>query len=269
MKQQTANKPGMGPKKHLAAQLLRTWVVEGIPGEGARLAYYLLFAAFPLLILSTAVMAHIQLGVGDALGLLSGLVPAGLLKLAEEYAAYVRTLDLSSLVVTGGAFALWSCWRAVRVLLDLLKHRRRSDEGRKPFCLQEALAALGLTLGLSVVISLALLAVAFFTELPAVLRLAAAGVPCFGWVWWLYALAAPPQTARLQAWRQAFPGALFAGGAWLAATAFFSFWMERIVDLSLMYGSLGTGLLLLLWLQLTGSVLLLGGELNRLKNGCP
>ena len=42
----------------------------------------------------------------------------------------------------------------------------------------------------------------------------------------------------------------------------YSFYVENIASSSLFYGSIGTAIVLLMWLYLTAAVLIMGGEFN-------
>lgn len=62
--------------------------------------------------------------------------------------------------------------------------------------------------------------------------------------------------------RQQVPGALFAALVWVGASLLFSFYVARFTDYSLIYGSLGGIIILIVWLYLSSAVLLLGSEIN-------
>ncbi len=64
------------------------------------------------------------------------------------------------------------------------------------------------------------------------------------------------------AWRRVLPGAVFAAGTWFVATLAFGWYVTNMANYSKTYGSLGTGVVLLLWLFLTGFTVLCGAELN-------
>lgn len=63
-------------------------------------------------------------------------------------------------------------------------------------------------------------------------------------------------------WRRVLPGAAFATGTWFLTTLLFGFYVTRYADYSRVYGSLGTGVVLLIWLFLTSLTVLCGSELN-------
>ena len=63
-------------------------------------------------------------------------------------------------------------------------------------------------------------------------------------------------------WRDVVPGAAFATGTWFVSTVAFGFYVTRFAHYSKVYGSLGTGVVLLVWLFLTALTVLCGAELN-------
>lgn len=63
-------------------------------------------------------------------------------------------------------------------------------------------------------------------------------------------------------WRRVLPGAAFATATWFAATLGFGWYVNHLANYSRTYGSLGSGVVLLLWLFLTALTVLCGAELN-------
>jgi len=62
--------------------------------------------------------------------------------------------------------------------------------------------------------------------------------------------------------KKSVPGALFSTFCWIVLSLLFAFYVENMNDYSLIYGSLGTVIVLLSWLYLTNAVLLLGAVIN-------
>jgi membrane protein len=73
--------------------------------------------------------------------------------------------------------------------------------------------------------------------------------------------ACPSQRPRF---RLITPGSLAAVPAWLAVTGAFNFYVTHLGTLNRTYGALAGGVVLLLWIQLSALVVILGGELNAL-----
>ena len=69
-------------------------------------------------------------------------------------------------------------------------------------------------------------------------------------------------TRRREHWSHVMPGAVAASVVWLPATLAFGWYVTRIADYSIFYGSFGAGIATLVWLYITSFSALLGAELN-------
>jgi membrane protein len=67
---------------------------------------------------------------------------------------------------------------------------------------------------------------------------------------------------RTQPWHSVLPGAVLATAMWLGATALFGWYLQRYADYSIIYGSLGVSIALLIWMYLISLVVLIGAEFN-------
>jgi membrane protein len=69
-------------------------------------------------------------------------------------------------------------------------------------------------------------------------------------------------TRRTESWTRVAPGAIAATLVWFPATLAFGWYVTRIADYSMFYGSFGAGIATLVWLYITSFSCLLGAELN-------
>jgi membrane protein len=69
-------------------------------------------------------------------------------------------------------------------------------------------------------------------------------------------------TRRKEHWAWVGPGAVAATLVWFPATLAFGWYVTRIADYSMFYGSFGAGIATLVWLYITSFSALLGAELN-------
>jgi len=69
-------------------------------------------------------------------------------------------------------------------------------------------------------------------------------------------------TRRKEHWAWVVPGAVTGTLLWFPATLAFGWYVTRIADYSMFYGSFGAGIATLVWLYITALSLLLGAELN-------
>ena len=98
----------------------------------------------------------------------------------------------------------------------------------------------------------------FWAVLWAKLRFPVAAVAWYFALFFLYALS---QDGR-QPWRNIWPGTMAALGAWLLLNWLYASYVQNFADYSLLYGSIGTAIALLIWLYMTAVTLIMGAELN-------
>lgn len=67
---------------------------------------------------------------------------------------------------------------------------------------------------------------------------------------------------RTQRWRHVWPGAILATVLWLLATSGFGWYVVHIGHYNVMYGSVGAGIALLVWMYLMAAIALIGCEFN-------
>ena len=68
-------------------------------------------------------------------------------------------------------------------------------------------------------------------------------------------------------WRELWPGTLAALAVWLALSWLYTLYVENIADYSVLYGSIGAVIVLLIWLNMSAVVFLMGAELNGVLMG--
>jgi membrane protein len=67
---------------------------------------------------------------------------------------------------------------------------------------------------------------------------------------------------RTQPWHSVLPGATLATVMWFVATAIFGWYLQHYADYSIIYGQLGVGIALLVWMYMISLVVLVGAEFN-------
>jgi membrane protein len=69
-------------------------------------------------------------------------------------------------------------------------------------------------------------------------------------------------TPRSRPWKQILPGAILATCTWFLATLVYGWYLTRYADYSIVYGSLGAGVVTLVWLYMVCFTILIGAEFN-------
>jgi membrane protein len=73
---------------------------------------------------------------------------------------------------------------------------------------------------------------------------------------------------RQQQWRYVWPGAILATVLWMAAASGFGWYVRHIAPYNVMYGSIGAGIALLVWMYLMSAIALIGCEFNAEYERC-
>jgi membrane protein len=240
----------------------------------AAVAFQMLFAVVPFMIVLIAILGFFDL--------------QGLYQILQEHADTVVPGDAAEMVEqviseieqpTGGLLpialliALWLASSAVRSVTHALNIIHNVDESR-PFWSQ-FLLSIAYTIAIALLLILALL---FMIVGSQVLEWAAGLVNLDDifivlWMWVRWPVAAILLMATVafiyfaapnkkQKFKDIIPGSVLSVLVWIALSIGFDFYMRTFVDLSILYGSLGIIIFLLLYFYISSAVLLYGAELN-------
>ena len=222
--------------------LVQRYLRHNVGMQGAALAFYLLFMIFPLLIFVSSLLGLLQLDVDAILAAVQEFLPREIVSFIGVYLTYVGRNPSVKLLLFGLFFSLKTLlYTAVLIATIALTLTLMSVGDR---LLLYAVDSFGLP--------------RFWAVLWAKLRFPVAAVAGYFALFFLYALS---QDGR-QPWRNIWPGTMAALGAWLALNWLYSTYVENFADYSLLYGSIGTAIALLIWLYMTAVTLIMGAELN-------
>lgn len=256
-----------------AAQLLGRYFAHDVGRQGAALAYYLLFSVFPLLIFISGLLGSLELDVSGIMASLSSLLPAGVPEMLTAYLTYVKDSSGGALMWFGLGAAIWFPMRAANCLMGAVRRAYHLPRPKKPLTHIAKVLLYTVFLLLMIILSLVLVmagqrALGFLSRVAAfpvwlveiwnVLRFGALGTVIFAAVGLLHVMAQD----RRQPGRNVVGGVVFSVLAWMALSAAFSFYVENIADYSVIYGTLGAMIVLLVWLNLSAVVLIMGAEVN-------
>jgi len=253
--------------------MVRRYLSHGVGIQSAALAFYFLFTMFPLMIFFSALLGLLRLDEASVVSGLSRFLPSEVADFIGMYLEYVGRNPSVRLLLFGLFFSLYFPMRAANTLMRAVRTAYHLGPPTAP--VRHVLKTLLYTVFLivTIVAVLILLTVGEWMLTYAVNRF---GLPEELAVLWqrlrfpamallmyfaLYLLYAMSQDSR-QPMRNIGPGVLFAMIGWMALSFFYSYYVENIASYSLFYGSVGTAIVLLMWLYLTATVLIMGGEMN-------
>ena len=252
---------------------LRRYFYHDVGRQSAALAYYLLFTLFPFLIFLSSLLGLLNLDVSEILGALQPLLPAEVLDVAEAYLEYASRTSSAAMLWFGLIFSIYFPMRAADCLMRAVRRAYHLPRPGNHLVYRFKVLLYTVFLLVTIAVTLALATVSqrmltfvgryitlplVFVELWDLLRFLMLAVVVFGAVGLLYAMA---QDSR-QPGRNVVPGVITSLAAWMALSAAYSFYVENFANYSLIYGTLGTMVVLMIWLYLTATVLIMGAEIN-------
>lgn len=257
----------------LAADMVQRYYAHDVARDSAALTYYLLFAIFPLLIFISTLLGLLELDIAYITSVLEPLFPADVLNVVRSYLEYVSTNPSRQLLWFSLVFSIWFPMRASGCLM----HSLRKAFGRSaPESLwRSQLRILLFTVWLIVVIAVTLCLVvvgrtvlefvgrfvsvteAFITAWSS-LRFVVLALVMVVTLVLLYMLS----QGQRRPLREVLPGVASSLAAWMVLSMAFSYYVEHVGQYSVLYGSIATVIVVLLWLYMSGQVLILGAEFS-------
>ncbi len=239
-------------------------------------AYSSILTFFPFLLVLGSVIATIRRGevylreISQALG---AILPAG----SGTALSYLRGNHNRpvGLLISASLITLWT---ASGVIISWMDGFRRAYQLPKTWGLvQERVIAISLVLMAGLPLTFATILVAFGSriETRVLFYLGHEFTPLvlltWGLIRWMIAILTSIAVIQLiyhnavprtQPWHSVLPGAVLSTALWLLSTAFFGWYLQHYADYSIIYGSLGVGIALLVWMYIISLVILIGAEFN-------
>jgi membrane protein len=241
----------------------------------AQLAYFALLALFPFAMFVLTLVGYIPLhGLDDQiLGSLYSVLPVEVAKLCEATLHEIVGKQRGWLLWSTLLFGLWTASGGASGLITALNRAYDVSETRAAWKVK--LRALAVTLAGVFAVVIATTAMLIgpeivraiwsfvgfggeFDRLWAVLRWPVATLTMMTMVACMYYFL--PNVK--QKWRFITPGSTVAVLAWILASLGFRLYVSHFASYAKTYGALGTVVVLLVWLYLSGLMIILGGEIN-------
>jgi len=262
-------------KNNLFLSVCRTMVVryfkDRVPQASAELAYYLLFSIFPLMIFINSAISMFNISINEMLNTLEQILPIEIFKIITDYISYASGLQSATLLYSGLFLTVYMLSRAVKSLMYSVMRAYRVKRKGLIHAARSIVFSVLLLLSLIILLALYMVSGELLETLSEYINLS----PGFIYMWQLMQRALAPVFLffmltlfyyaigrETHSFAGAMPGAAFSLIIWTVATMGFSYYIKNINSYSALYGSIGAIMILMLWLYLTGLVLIMGGELN-------
>lgn len=254
-------------------QLISRFKDHQVPDLAALLSFYFLLALFPFLIFTFSLLAYLPISTADLLLLIGQYAPIELMHLIEDNLRSVLDVKRGGLLSFSIIATLWSASNGSYAIIRALNRAYDVEENRS--FIKARVVAFILTFAMIFAIVVALMLPVFgkaiglfmfsyvglsetFLMLWNVLRwLISFGVIVTVFAF-LYYFSPNKKIGSEEVWI----GAIFATIGWQMVSLAFSFYVNNFGDYTATYGSIGGIIVLMLWLFLSGMILILGGEVN-------
>lgn len=254
-------------------ELLRRFKEHDVQDYGATLAFFWFLSIFPGIIFILALLSFFDISQASFQEQLNNLAPGAA---ATEFLSGIFDAigePRGGLLSIGAILAIWSAAKGVERLINMAIHAYGEDNERNFFVSKGI--ALGLTLLLGVGMLLLIVSNVFGSQ---IIDFVARFIPISGadvilinvfryvltTVILIFTLSIFYKIAPQQHvfWKSTIPGAIFGVIAWQLVSLGFSLYVSNFGNYDSTYGSLGGIIVTLLWLQLTGMIILIGSEIN-------
>lgn len=254
-------------------EIVDIYFSKHVSRSSAELAYFLILSFFPILVCVNAFIGLLNLDAAAILENASQFIPRESLGIFVDYLAYITENQSTALLAGGVVMTLFSASAAFRALMNIMDDIYERDSYRGA---GQLIASFIFSILFLVTVYLSLVVVLtggwLFRLLEDFLRPGAVGLP-WDWQWMrflllfclvllfvllLYRLAAPRGSPR----PPILTGGFLAAAALVAASVLFSWFIGLSSRYSLVYGSLASVIILLVWLYLCGNILILGNVFN-------
>ena len=240
---------------------------DAVLNRAAELAFWFLLGFFPMLLFILEISTAVASGAQNMLmGYLNSVLPGDTAKLVGGILTQTTGNGRAWLPLL---FALWSASSATDGLIETLNAIYDLNESRPIW--KRRLLALVLAVGMGVLIVVALAIVIYGNVVVSWIG--------SGSVASLWKIAHYPAAVCLlilalllvyryapdvdeQKWKWLLPGSIIASFTWLVTSFLFRLYVDHFSNFGLLYGSLGTLIILMFWFYLSGIVILVGGEIN-------
>jgi membrane protein len=254
-------------------------MANNIFGRASELAFYFLFALFPLILLLMTLFGlfasrRVELQ-NDLMSYFAELLPPSAFQLVHHIESELTAHASGRKLTFGIVAALWSASSGVQSMISSLNLTYHVHEARAWFKVRTI--ALGLTVVVAILVLTALFMVLAGNYFVGWIGTSLGLHPVVVFVWKAIQLPlailfisiscsliyySGPNLKERRRWQWMTPGAAFSCILWLLASILFRIYLHYFNTYSASYGSVGTVMILLLWLYVTGLVYLVGGAIN-------
>lgn len=261
--------------KFMTKEIIKKFKYQNVSAFGAQLAYFFLLSLFPFLIFLISILSLFSISMDGAFNILSKIAPNEAVVIIKDYVK--NLLPTRSINVLSVSFlaTIWSSSRGINALINGLNNAYEVQETRGFFKKRILAMFFTILVAFSIVLALTIpsMGMDFLLWISKFVGLTEVMIKLWYYLRWLIIifilflvlgvlyLAAPSKRLRF---KEIIPGTIFAIFGWIAISLGFSYFVNNFRNYTIVYGSLTAIIVLMIWLYLSGVILIIGGEMNSL-----
>ena len=266
-------KRGAERMRRTLKNIVQRYFRHDVGRSSAALTYYLIFAAFPLIVFFSTLLGLLELNFESVLRALDQILPSDVESIIRGYFNYVQNNQSGKLMAFSLVFSIWFPMRASSCLMRSVQRAFGPRYQKTGFRVQLRTLLFTVWLVGTLSVSAVLLTVGRralrwvnqYIRLPSGLadlwnhlRFVLLAFLLFMTLAVLYMVA----LGERRPLKDVSAGIVVSLAAWMGLSALFSYYVEHIATYSQLYGSIATVVVTLLWLYMSATVIIMGAELN-------
>ncbi|GEL78134.1 YihY/virulence factor BrkB family protein [Tenuibacillus multivorans] len=253
--------------------LYHHFIDDDVVGMSAQLSYFFLLSLFPFLIFLLTLIGFMPIPESSVFNIIYRYFPSDSMDLIVDNINQLMANRNGGLLSFGLILTIWSASNGINALVRVFNRAYETEEDRS--FIVTRLISIVMTIAMILVLAVALALPVFGREIGdfifTILGYSESFIAFWNVFRWILSfviiifvltilyILAPNKEIKL---RHAIPGAFVATTGWQLTSLGFSFYVENLGNFSYTYGSLGGMIVLLIWLFLSGMMLIIGGEVN-------
>lgn len=260
--------------KWLITKLMKRYHTHNLPFISAYMTYYWILAIFPMIIFILSLLSFTNLPTGIFMEYVEAAFPKTVVPIIKSTIEQFISYRSTTLLSIGGITTLWSTSKAVNAMVKGI-HIAYGSSYIKPYIFSMLTASLyTIMLALLIVVLIVALIfgnqighyvlsflhldINFFMPTWDFIRFAATLVILIMVIYVLYRVIPRKYLKVKIVW----PGVLFTSISWYLFSLVFAIYVDNYSKYNQLYGSIGSVFVLLIWLNVSCTLILLGAEIN-------
>ena len=252
-------------------EFTKRYFEHGISKSAAALTYYFTFSIFPFFIFLTMLIGYMDISPEMIIEVFSKFIPSDIIEIINSFIKHITSIRNTKIMFFGAFFSIYFNMRAINFIMECINTAYHINQKRNPLVHKIIVFIIAITFIFSIIIALILLIVGenlltfvsniFEFSNPYIdtwntLRFIILAGLLFTILSLLYYITPMKKLPR----KYVFIGTIFSLSSWLIISIGFSYYVENIASYSVIYGSIGAMIVLLMWLYFSSLVIILGAE---------